>query len=66
MKRYKIYIFGISSSEKIKNFDQVNLFLNKLFKLNFNRSDLIIGAGGELLEIWQVLSQAFLNEGLTL
>ena len=49
LKRYKIYIFGISSSEKIKNFDQVNLFLNKLFKLNFNRSDLIIGAGGGIV-----------------
>ena len=50
LKKYKIFIHFISSSEKIKNINQANLLINKL-NLNFNRSDLIIGLGVELLEI---------------
>ena len=47
--KYKLFIFFISSSEKIKNFHQTNLFIDKLLKLNFNRSDLIIGVGGGIV-----------------
>ena len=46
LKKYKIIVFFISSSEKIKNLNQTNRYINKLLKLNFNRSDLIIGVGG--------------------
>ena len=49
LRRYKVFVFSLSSSEKIKNFDQVVLFVNRLLKLNFNRSDLIIGAGGGIV-----------------
>ena len=49
MKKYKIFIFNVSSSEKIKNLNQVNLIINKLLKLNFNRTDLIIAIGGGII-----------------
>lgn len=49
LKKYKIFIFFLSSSEKIKNLDQASIFLDKLLKLNFNRSDLIIGIGGGVI-----------------
>tara|TARA_Y100000816_G_scaffold285068_1_gene264246 strand:- start:710 stop:1804 length:1095 start_codon:yes stop_codon:yes gene_type:complete len=49
LKNYKIFVFPLSSSEKIKNFDQASLFVNKLLKLNFNRSDLVIGVGGGIV-----------------
>ena len=49
LKKYKIFIFFTSSSEKIKNFNQVSMLINKLLKLNFNRSDLIIGVGGGII-----------------
>ncbi len=49
LKKYKIFIFYIYSSEKIKNFSQVNLLIDKLLRLNFNRSDLIIGIGGGII-----------------
>ncbi len=49
LKKYKIFIHFISSSEKIKNINQVNLLIDKLLKLNFNRSDLIIGLGGGIV-----------------
>ena len=39
----------MSSSEKIKNLNYTNLIINKLFKLNFNRSDVVIGIGGGIV-----------------
>ena len=50
LKKYKLFIFFISSSEKLK-FNKANLLVNKLLKLNFNRSDLIIALGGVSLVI---------------
>ena len=49
LKKYHLYIFLLTSSEKIKNFNQTNLFIDKLLKLNFNRTDLIIGIGGGII-----------------
>tara|TARA_B100001093_G_scaffold510543_1_gene576629 strand:- start:170 stop:1264 length:1095 start_codon:yes stop_codon:yes gene_type:complete len=49
LKKYRIFIFFLSSSEKIKNLNQAKIFLDKLLKLNFNRSDLIIGIGGGVI-----------------
>ena len=49
LKKYKIFVFFLSSSEKIKSLNQANLFIEKLLKLNFNRSDLIIGVGGGII-----------------
>ena len=49
LKKYKIFIFFVSSSEKIKNFNQTKIFINKLLKLNFNRTDLLIGIGGGII-----------------
>jgi len=49
LKKYKLFVFLISSSEKIKSLDQTSLLVNKLLKLNFNRSDLIIALGGGII-----------------
>ena len=49
MKKYRIFVFKLSSSEKIKNLNYTNLIINKLFKLNFNRSDVVIGIGGGIV-----------------
>ena len=49
LKKYKLFIFNISSSEKIKNLDQINFLINRLLKLNFNRTDLVIGVGGGIV-----------------
>ena len=49
LKRYKLFVFFISPSEKIKSLDQTNLLLDKLLKINFNRSDLIIALGGGII-----------------
>ena len=49
LKKYKVFIFLVSSSEKIKNFNQTSLFIDKMLKLNFNRTDLVIGVGGGII-----------------
>ena len=49
LKQYRVFIFFISSSEKIKVYEQAGLLIDKLLTLNFNRSDLIIAAGGGVL-----------------
>ena len=49
LKKYRIFVFKLSSSEKIKNLNYTNLIINKLFKLNFNRSDVVIGIGGGIV-----------------
>ncbi len=42
----KTLVHFFYSSEKNKNFKNVNLILDKLFKFNFNRNDCIISFGG--------------------
>ena len=49
LKNYKVFIYHISPSEKIKNLQKVNFILNELFKFNFNRSDTVIGIGGGII-----------------
>tara|TARA_B100001559_G_C16473150_1_gene610013 strand:- start:686 stop:1780 length:1095 start_codon:yes stop_codon:yes gene_type:complete len=49
LNKYKVFVFHISSSEKIKNFNQTNLLISRLLKLNFNRTDLVIGVGGGII-----------------
>ena len=41
-----IFIYYFSPSEKNKSLKSINIILNKLFKLNFNRDDCIISLGG--------------------
>ena len=45
----KKIIHFFNASEKNKNFKNVNLILNKLFKFNFNRNDCIISFGGGIV-----------------
>ena len=49
LKKYKVFVFYIKSSEKIKNLNKISYFINKLLQLNFNRSDLVIGVGGGIV-----------------
>ena len=41
-----IFIYYFNPSEKNKSLKSVNIILNRLFKLNFNRDDCIISLGG--------------------
>ena len=41
-----VYIFSLKSGEKSKSFSSYQKILNKLFKLKFDRSDIVIAFGG--------------------
>ena len=49
LKKHKVFLFFVSSSEKFKSLKKSNYFMEKLFKLNFNRSDILIGMGGGIV-----------------
>ena len=49
LKKYEVFVFSTKSSEKIKSLNKANYFMNKLFNLKLNRSDLIIGMGGGII-----------------
>ena len=46
LKGYEISFLKFDASEKTKSVKTVSFYLDKLLKLNFNRSDLIISVGG--------------------
>ncbi len=46
LNSYDLTFFRYDPSEKSKNLNTVNFFLNKLLANNFNRSDLLIAVGG--------------------
>ena len=46
LNNYQLVILNFSASEKSKSMKTVNLFLERLLHLNFNRADLIVGVGG--------------------
>ena len=46
LKPYNLYFLPFDANEKSKSLKIVNFYLQKLFKKNFNRSDLIIAVGG--------------------
>ena len=46
LRSYELLLYSFKAEEKTKSIKFVTLILNKLFKKNFNRSDLIIGIGG--------------------
>ena len=46
LNKYELVVLNFNASEKSKSMKTVNLFVEKLLRLNFNRSDLIVGIGG--------------------
>ena len=46
LNKYELVVLNFNASEKSKSMKTVNLLLEKLLRLNFNRADLIVGFGG--------------------
>tara|TARA_Y100000591_G_C21818481_1_gene692155 strand:- start:698 stop:1810 length:1113 start_codon:yes stop_codon:yes gene_type:complete len=49
LRSYNIYFLTITSNERNKSLKSVNILLDRLLFLNFNRSDLIISIGGGIV-----------------
>ncbi len=46
LNKYELVVLNFNASEKSKSMKSVNLFVEKLLRLNFNRADIILGIGG--------------------
>ena len=46
LSKYELVVLNFNANEKSKSMKTVNLFVEKLLRLNFNRADLIVGIGG--------------------
>ena len=57
-------LFKFTSSEKNKNFDNVNQIINLLLKNNFNRNDCIIGFGGGIVGDLSCYAASIYKRGL--
>ena len=49
LKKYTVYTFEYSVSEKLKSFLNVNKLVEKCLENNFNRNDVLISLGGGIL-----------------
>ncbi len=64
LRKYKLFIFKIYPSEKFKNFNSLNLYLEKLTEKNFNRTDLIISVGGGIIGDFSGFVASLLKRGV--
>ena len=49
LKKYELFVYKLSANEKTKSLNIANRIIEKLLKVNFNRSDCVISFGGGVL-----------------
>ena len=64
LKKYKIYTFEYSVSEKFKTFSNVNKLVEKCLAANFNRSDVLISLGGGILGDYSAFAASIIKRGI--
>jgi len=64
LKRFKIIIYKLSTSEKMKNLKTANNIIENLLKNNFNRSDCIISFGGGIISDISAFVSSLLKRGI--
>jgi 3-dehydroquinate synthase len=63
LPKYKIIFFEYSTSEKLKTFTKINIFLEKCIKHNFNRNDFLIAIGGGIVGDFCGFAASILKRG---
>ena len=64
LKKYTIYTFEYSVSEKFKNFMNVNKLVEKCLANNFNRNDVLISLGGGILGDYSAFAASIIKRGI--
>ena len=64
IKNYEIYVYEYLPSEKLKSFTKANNLIEDLLKKNFNRSDVIIAAGGGIIGDFAGFVSSILKRGV--
>ena len=64
LKKYKVYIFQYTVSEKFKSFQNVNKLAEKCLQHNFNRNDVLISLGGGILGDYSAFAASIIKRGI--
>ena len=64
LKKYDVYLFEYSVSEKFKSFSNVNKLVEKCLLNNFNRSDILISFGGGILGDMGAFAASIIKRGI--
>ena len=64
LKKYDLYIFEYSVSEKFKSFKNVNRLVEKCLFNNFNRSDILISFGGGVIGDLGAFAASIIKRGI--
>ena len=64
LKKYQVYIFEYSSSEKLKSFSETNKLVEKCLSYNFSRSDVLIAVGGGIVGDFSGFVASLIKRGI--
>jgi len=64
LKKYDVYLFEYSVSEKFKSFTSVNKLVEKCLSNNFNRNDILISFGGGILGDLGAFAASIIKRGI--
>jgi len=64
LKKYDVYVFEYSVSEKFKSFSNVEKLVEKCLFNNFNRSDILISFGGGILGDLGAFAASIIKRGI--
>tara|TARA_B100001250_G_C19784214_1_gene783334 strand:+ start:277 stop:1386 length:1110 start_codon:yes stop_codon:yes gene_type:complete len=64
LKRYKVFLFEYSTSEKLKSFDNVNKLAENCLSKNFNRNDIILALGGGVIGDFASFAASIIKRGV--
>jgi len=64
LKKYTVYTFEYSVSEKFKTFLNVNKLVEKCLSNNFNRNDVLISLGGGILGDYSAFAASIIKRGI--
>ena len=64
LKKYDVYLFEYTVSEKFKSFTSVNKLVEKCLSNNFNRNDILISFGGGILGDLGAFAASIIKRGI--
>ncbi len=64
LKNYKLFTYEYSVNENLKSFGKVNILVEDLLKNNFNRSDILISAGGGIIGDFSGFAASIVKRGI--
>ena len=64
LKNYKLFTYEYSVNENLKSFGKINILVEDLLKNNFNRSDILISAGGGIIGDFSGFAASIVKRGI--